>query len=46
MAILSVIPAEIRTAPPHIGYDPEEILDRNLNISRDGVKQMRDSGGI
>ena len=43
---LSATPAEILTAPPPLGSDTEEILNRYLNISSDGVKQLRETGVI
>ena len=46
VAKLSATPAEIRTAPPPLGYDTEEVLVRYLDISPDDIDQLKEQGVI
>jgi formyl-CoA transferase len=44
VAKLSATPAEILTAPPPLGSDTEEILNRCLDISPCDVEKLREAG--
>ena len=46
VAKLSATPAEILTAPPPLGSDTEEILNRCLDISPYDVEKLREAGVI
>jgi formyl-CoA transferase len=46
VAKLSATPAIILTAPPPLGSDTEEILDRYLDISPDDVEKLRETGVV